>query len=272
MDLRTLQLEELKILKEVLKIIEKHNLRYYMLGGTLLGAVRHKGFIPWDDDVDIAMPRPDYEKFCDVAKEELQEPYGLISFRTEVNHNDYCNRVVNKNILLVRDDALKEKTENLWVDLIPFDGMPNNRFIRLLHKFNLLFHRLLLQYSKIDTGVNLKKKRKLYEKILIKTGFCISKVFKFNTKKRLDSVDKILRKYKYDSSDYIINFMAADGFKEMFPKSLYDDVTYYDFEDVKLCAPKNYDLVLSQIYGDYMTPPPENQKFSHSIKQKENKE
>ena len=266
MELRELQLEELKILKEALKIIKKHNLRYYMLGGTFLGAVRHKGFIPWDDDVDIGLPRDDYEKFCQFAKEELEVPYKISSYSIEENHNGYCSRVVNKNILLVRDDAVKEKSEYLWCDIFPLDGMPDCKIARKLHQFNLLFKRLLLQWSKIETGINMKKKRSGFEAFLIKLGFVVSKIFHFDVKKRLNAVDKCLRRYNYDKSKYVVNFMGAYKFKEMFPKALYDDSTLYDFEDIKLMAPKDFDKVLSQLYGDYIKPPAENQRFSHSIK------
>ena len=268
MELRELQLKELEILKEVLKIIERHNLRYYMLGGTFLGAVRHKGFIPWDDDVDIALPREDYEKFAEYARTELGEPFGIISYKTEKNHNDYCNRVVNKKILLVRDDARNEKTENLWIDIFPLDGMPNNVLVRAFHKFSLLFKRLLLQYSKFNDGVNMKRKRTVLEFLLIKIGFVISKIFKFDVKKRLGAVDKALRSCKYEESNFVVNFMGAYKFKEMFPRSLYDDSAEYEFEDIKLNAPKNYDKILTQLYGNWKLPPTENQRFSHSIKTK----
>ena len=266
MELRDLQIQELDILKECLKIFEKYNLRYFMLGGTFLGAIRHKGFIPWDDDIDIGMPRDDYEKFCVYAENELELPFWLSTFQNDNDHNGYCCRVINKNIKLFRDDAIKEKTDNLWIDIFPLDGMPNNIIMRSFHKFRLLFLRLLLQYSKFDSGINMKKKRNTLESILIKIGFVVSKIFHFNTKRRLIAIDKSLRRYRYDSSKYVVNFMGAYKFKEMFPKSYYDNPVEYDFENLKLIGASEYDKILTQMYGEYMRPPVENQRFSHSIK------
>ena len=265
MDLRELQLKELDILKECLKIIKKNNLRYYMLGGTFLGAVRHKGFIPWDDDIDIGMPRDDYDKFCEIAKRELKKPLSLSRFLEVKNHNEYISRVVNEDILLFRDDSKVHKSVNLWIDIFPLDGLPNNNILRNLHKIHLLFLRVLLQYSKFNKGVNIKKERNLVETLLIKIGPIVSKLCRFDTKKRLLAIDKSLRRYRYDQSEYVVNFMGAYKFKEMFPRKIYEDCMEYQFEDLFLSAPRDYDKVLSQMYGEYMKLPEENQRFSHSI-------
>lgn len=272
MKLREIQLQELKILKEFLEICKKYNLNYYMLGGTFLGAIRHKGFIPWDDDIDIGMPRPDYESFLRFAKTELKDPYELKSFTTDENYYHYTLRIINKNILITRDDALDKKKDYIWIDIFPLDGMPNRVIIRGFHKFNLLFHRLLLQYSKFNTGVNMKKKRSLLEAFLIKIGFVLSKIMHFNVKKRLMAIDKLLKKYNYNESKYVVNFMGAYKFKEMFPKKYYDKPIEYDFENLKLIGASEYDKILTQMYGNYMKPPAQNQRFSHSIKTEDNNE
>ena len=107
-NLRKLQLEELKILKMFKKICEENDLRYYLLGGTLLGAVRHDGFIPWDDDVDVCMPREDYEKFQKIADKQLEKPYYLRSLE---NNNDYryCfARIATENMKIKTVQSAKE--------------------------------------------------------------------------------------------------------------------------------------------------------------------
>lgn len=263
--LRDLQLKELEILKAFLEICKKNNLRYFMLGGTFLGAIRHKGFIPWDDDIDIGMPRSDYEKFILLSK-DLPENFEILNFKTNEKYDNYCIKIIDKNIKLKRNDVIQnDKIFNLWIDIFPLDGMPSGRFFLKIHKVRLLFARLLLQYSKMQTGVNIKKKRGALENFLIKFGFFITKFIKFDTKKQLYKIDKLLTKYDYEKSKFVVNFMGAYKFKEMFEKSIYDDIYEYDFENLKLTAPKNYDKILSQMYGEYLQPPEDCEKFSHSI-------
>lgn len=266
MNFRDLQLAELSILQEFLKICEKYHLRYFMLGGTFLGAIRHKGFIPWDDDIDIGMPRQDYEKFI-LLSNKLPQNLGILNFKTTEKYDNYIIKIIDKSIKFKRTDTLNEnKIFNLWIDIFPLDGMPSNYFSMKIHKFKLLFTRLLLQYSKFKTGVNIKKKRNFLESLLIKFGFIFTKFIKLDSKKQLYKLDKLLKKYDYESSKFVVNFMGAYKFKEMFEKKIYDETAEYEFEDLRLIAPKNYDKVLTQMYGDYMKLPDENQRFSHSIK------
>ena len=265
--LRKLQLTELEILKKVIKICDEEGLQYYLMGGTFLGAIRHKGFIPWDDDIDISMPREDYEKFFKIADKKL--PKGLI-YKNFLKGNEetiYFSRVEDTTIQIIDESAIKHRTRNAWVDIFPLDGMPNNAIIRQLHKMRLLYRRLLLQYSQFSTIVNQDlPNRPIHEKILIGIG----KVFNFekilDTIKCLLKLDKAIKKYKYSKSKYVANFMGAYKFKEMFKKEIYDDYTKYDFEDIKVYAPRDYDTVLTQMYGDYMTPPKKSDQNKHHSK------
>lgn len=266
MNLRKMQKAELELLKAFLKICKKHNLRYFMLGGTFLGAVRHKGFIPWDDDIDIGMPRKDYKKFISFAKTEFKDNLSILNYKDGTSYDKYFIKIIDKNIKFKRNDSINnDKFFNLWIDIFPLDGMPMGYISFKIHQFRLLFNRLLLQYSKFKTGVNIKKKRGFLEFLLIKFGYFVSKFIKFNTIKQLNKIDYLLTKYDYESSKFVVNFMGAYKFKEMFEKIIYEDVVEYDFEDLKLFGPRNYDLVLTQMYGNYMEPPAESQRFSHSI-------
>lgn len=266
MELRDLQLQELDILRECLKIINKYNLRYYMLGGTFLGAIRHKGFIPWDDDIDIGMPRPDYESFIKVAQKELPDFLKLVSYKNDSDYKKYFIKILNKNVKFVREDTIKQEETNLWIDIFPLDGMPNNILVRKLHSYRLLFRRLQFQYSVFEKGVNIRKKRPLHEMLLIKLGYVYTRIFHLNVDKQLNKLDHLLMKYRYDESKFVVNFMGAYKFKEMFPKEYYANPVEYDFEDMKLYGASEYDKILTQMYGEYMKPPAQNQRFSHSIR------
>jgi len=263
--LRKLQMIELDILKQVIDLCERHGLRYFLLGGTFLGAVRHKGFIPWDDDIDIGMPRADFEKFCSIAQTELKEPYGLVSFRTHSEHIYFHPRVYHYNSKVIDHSGVKEKQTHAWIDIFPLDGMPGNKYVRKIYGFYLLFLRLLFMYSQFDKIVNVSLKQRVwYERVLISIG----KVIKFdkilNTRRIMDKIDRTMKKCDYETAQYVGNFMGAYKMKEVFPKSYYDNCSAYSFEGMFCPAPTDYDAVLSQMYGDYMTPPTKDLQNKHN--------
>jgi len=167
-ELRKLQLAELDILKEFVVLCQRNDLQYYIIGGTLLGAVRHSGFIPWDDDIDIAMPRKDYDKLLDILKEQLSEPYSFLHYTTSEFYREYSLKIINKNIYCYEDklDVEKSKT-NLWIDVLPLDAVPNNKFIYAIFRNTVYFWKAMLSFKNIDTIKN-NKKRPLFERALIK--------------------------------------------------------------------------------------------------------
>lgn len=266
-NLRDLQLVELGILKEFLRICDKYHLRYYALGGTLLGAVRHKGFIPWDDDVDVGMPRPDFIRFEEVVEKELPERFQYQKFGTTPGYTHYVPRLTDSSVTVVDSSAAVEKERGAWIDIFPLDGMPEGKCRRKLHCFRLLAARMLLNYSLFSTNVDLKKNnRPFYENILIRAGmiFPVEKIFK--TDRELKRLDHLMQKYSYDSSSYLINFMGVHKLKEMFHKKHYGKGTLYEFEDVSVVGPEDYDYVLRQIYGEYWNPPDEEEINHHNTR------
>ena len=146
--LRKLQLAELEVLKEVVRICDKYKITYYISGGTYLGAVRHKGFIPWDDDVDIAMPREDYEIFLQLAEQELNSKYKLVTYKKDDNYLYYPSKIETDEMKVINHSVNNEKNFNAWIDIFPLDGMPNN-FIR--NKINKLKRKYGNTKNKICT-------------------------------------------------------------------------------------------------------------------------
>ena len=120
-NIKVLQTEELKVMKIIKEICEKENIRYFMIGGTLLGAIRHSGFIPWDDDVDLAMPRKDYERFLEVSNKYLPSNIFVQNFRTDDKYRYYITRVLNKNILVEEKRFIGVDTPQAYasVDIFP---------------------------------------------------------------------------------------------------------------------------------------------------------
>ncbi len=262
--LRDLQLCELELVRDVLHIAERHGLRVFMMGGTFLGAVRHRGFIPWDDDVDLGMSRTDYEIFLRAAPQELRQGYALRHFQTDRDMQYYPAQVVDPSFEILDTSAQTEKTRSAWIDLFPLDGMPKGRAAFTLHKYHLLYLRMMLKFSQFSQVVAVDlAHRPLHERILIAVGKHLHLENRLDTHRCMERIDRCLKKYPYETADRVVNFMGAYKFRELFPKSVYDDVAEYPFEDLTLSAPRDYDRVNRQLYGDYMTPPPVSEQNKH---------
>ena len=266
-NLRDLQLVELDLLKEFLRICDKYHLRYYALGGTLLGAVRHKGFIPWDDDVDVGMPRPDFIRFEKIVEKEIPEHFEYQRFGRTPGYTHYVPRLTDTSVTVIDSSAAVERERGAWIDIFPLDGMPNGRFRRRAHCFRLLAARMRLNYSLFSTNVDLKRtNRPFYEKILIRAGMILPVEKMLKTDRELRRLDRLLQKYSYQKSDWLINFMGIHKLKEMFHKKYYGGGALYEFEDVKIMGPKDYDFVLHQLYGDYWSPPADEEINHHNTR------
>jgi len=243
------------IMKDVKVILEKNNIKYFMLCGTLLGAVRHKGFIPWDDDIDIGIPREQYEWVLQNIEKYLPDHLELKTFKNDPEYHYCFARVCDKRHTVKRTGSEEERTEEIWIDIFPLDGVPNNTIVRQFHKVRLIINRGLYHMSCFEK-INLKRPgRPFYQRAIIKfvqvTGFGRGG----NTQERLIKLDNMLKKYPYEKSKYIVDFMGQYMFKAMFPKELYDQGKMYTFEDAQMMGPVDYDTVLKKIYGEYMVIP-----------------
>jgi lipopolysaccharide cholinephosphotransferase len=256
----------LHVLREVTRVLNELNIPYYMQGGTMLGAIRHQGFIPWDDDVDLGIPRAEYERLLKEVAAHLPENLELRTYDDETDHHYYFARIVDTRYQIRRMGSIEERLEYIWVDLFPLDGMPNSFISRQWHKFRLLMTRLKFHLSCFEK-VNIKRPgRPLVERMIIKIAM-ITRVGKwFNTRKQLDKLDRLLKKYPPEKSEYLVNFTGQTSYKfnEMFKKEVYGDGKEYPFEDMTLVGPEQYDAYLKSLYGDYMTPPREEDRNAHA--------
>ena len=266
--LKLVQEHEIFILREILKIIDKYKLRYYMLGGTLLGAVRHHGFIPWDDDIDIGIPRPDYEKFVEVIGDELKDPFAIHSLQSGLcEFSYYYVRIVDTRVKVLRKKAEKDVVLPIWVDVFPLDGVPEDErerkhWLKKARQLHKEFRISQFYYYYYTTNVWKEKNgsiKTLFRRFIGKTGLYRL----LNTERVWEKLDRQLKMYDYDKARRIINFCGFWGDKEMFPKSVYGEGRLYPFEDLMLIGPVDYDYVLRQMYGDYMTPPEESKRHVH---------
>lgn len=256
----------LYVLQEVTRVLEELNIPYFMQGGTMLGAIRHGGFIPWDDDVDLGIPRADYDRLLKEVSARLPENLELRTYDDETDHHYYFARIVDKRYQIRRMGSIEERLENIWVDLFPLDGMPNGFVSRQWHKMRLLVTRLKFHLSCFEK-VNIKRPgRPLVERIIIRFAMITHVGSWWNTRKQLDKLDRLLKKYPPEKSRYLVNFTGQTSFKfnEMFRKEIYGQGKDYAFEDMTLIGPEQYDPYLKSLYGDYMTPPKESDRNAHA--------
>lgn len=260
-DIREIRSILLDLACEVKSICEENNLRYYLSGGTLLGAVRHKGFIPWDDDIDMHMPRPDYEKFIEIYNSKPRQNI-LYSQETHPQYLYSFAKLSKSNTLLIEKGCKSGVEMGIYLDIFPIDGMGNsveqakNLMKTIEMPINLLMSYRMDLYRK---HVSIKKN------FLVFTAKIVSSFIGF--KKLSKKVNKLALTYDYDNSLYVGEFIDEVGEKRICKKDIYEGNKKLMFEGIEFSVPNNYHEYLTQFYGDYMQLPPiEKQVFVHDYK------
>mgnify|MGYP000903206718 CR=1 FL=1 len=265
MTLEELQKVEFEILKLFHNFCEENHLRYYLCGGTLLGAIRHKGFIPWDDDIDVMMPRPDYMRFIELNKNGILDQYRKLD---TINLNSHALT----SILRIYDDRTEltftnyrfKKKFGCWIDIFPLDGLHESAFARKLHFLEARIVQDLIICN--DTKFGGKRRTKILS--LIQYGLLpvLPLFYTIGHERLVEYMDKVARRYPYETVNYagVLEGRALD--KEAMLKSAMEPAVLVDFWGEKFYAMANYDEYLTNLYGDYMTPPPvEEQVSRHKI-------
>lgn len=269
-NLNSLQKIELDMLKIFQGICAKHNLKYYATGGTALGAVRHKGFIPWDDDIDVGMPRKDYERLKDIISKELPPEYYFLSpleeYRKDYFTVEFC-RICDKRYLLQLENQKESRPLHAWLDIFPIETIPSSKFFKLFWVYTFLFLRLLYVFSTFSKNADLNRpNRPWYEKLLIKFAL-LSKPERFlNAKICFKIADSFVSLFK--CKNYSNYFIAWGAYKEkdVFPKQYFGGGTIYQFENITVILPSDADHYLKSIYGNYWELPPIEQRTRHKVK------
>ena len=267
MDDKCLNLEEIqkhsvKILYALDEICRQEGIKYFLAYGTLLGAVRHNGFIPWDDDIDVQMPREDYDRFEEYFIKNREElyPLALFSQKTESRYPYVIGRLCDTRYTIKRDDE-EDCGMGLFVDIYPLDGMGNtiNEAVsieRRVHPLSAMFCQSSKKYIKIGST---RKKWKIIAKYLTFHYAKLKGKYHFGRK-----IDAISKEHNYDDSEYVgCVVWRTYGKRDIYKKEWMDELIEHKFEDKMLMIPKDYDSILSQIYGDYMTLPREKDRIPH---------
>ncbi len=255
-DLDIIHAVDYEMLKAVTEIFDKHNLEYFLLAGTLLGAVRHGGFIPWDDDADIGIPRKSYDVFLEKYTKELPDRYKVQHFKTDSSAKYYVTRILDTNVEVreVRDDAEDTAKTYASIDLFPIDGTPNNKLVRKVFIWRIMFLRMLASISQ-SNNIDMLRKRNPIEKIMVKIAKTIPFDKLLNRNKIFMRIDKLLKINPVRGSKYVGALMGAYREKELFPGECINGLKKVRFEDTFFSAPDNTDLYLKWLYGDYMKIP-----------------
>lgn len=268
-NLRKLQMVEFSLMCEFKRICEKYGLRYYLLGGTLLGAVRHGGFIPWDDDVDLCMPRDDYMRFLEIAPAEIAScpKTSIVSLYNDDAYRQGMAKMTDSSVRIINRSANEERTEEAWIDIIPLDGFPSG-FGGMVQKIRLLFWRVMDCTAEFDYVIDTKRDRGFAGNLAVRLIGVFSRFvhpYGHDYHRVLLETEACLRRFTYDAPGRVINLHAARGFREIFDRVWLGEGTDVEFEGATFKAPANVDAVLCTIYGsDYMTPPPADQRNWHN--------
>lgn len=253
---------ELEILKEIHKICVENGFRYSLAGGTLLGAVRHGGFIPWDDDIDIFMPRPDYNKLIEYCKMH-QTPFKLICHETEKKYSYLFAKAINPNTTIIEAGANRTDVDlGVYVDIFPIDGLGDD-YKSATNKFNTRrFSRELLVAYNWKKYFRSKTRSIIYEPIRL-VMFLLSRCANHN--KLINKIQKRFSPNDFENYKYSACICGAYRLKEINTKEVYSEYTDIEFEGVKFKVIKNYDAYMGSIYGDYMKLPPKEKQVSHHL-------
>ena len=236
---------------------QQNDICYYVAGGTLLGAIRHGGFIPWDDDIDVILPRPDYEKLISLFKEQhdnyiLETPYS--------GNKDYLysfSKLYDTTTTLIEHTRYNCR-RGVYIDIFPLDGLGSseNESIENFSKVDRTNMFLMTRTCAIRKG------RSWYKNLSIVFARMIPN-FIINNKKLSIKVDRLSSSCNYNSSKYVANLMGAYRKKEIIEKALLGVPTRYAFENIYVNGAEHYDAYLTHIYGDWRKLPPEEKQVSH---------
>lgn len=255
--LQEIQKVQISILEQVDRFCKKNKITYFLTGGTLLGAVRHQGFIPWDDDIDIAMPRPDYHRFIALGAKGIGKNYRVVSFEQSSFHTRLYIKVINPDYLCIEQYYTTSEQTFFGIDVFPVDGIPSNpmEFCRYFYKIRFLRKAFIFSQSRLGTGSTIIRRLLKYIPVLICNRIGGEYFYK--------KIYETLKSYPYTKSDYAGIIIGYYGKKEICHRSAYDNLIALKFENKEYPVLRNYKQYLTRLYGNYQLVPKEDHRMRH---------
>lgn len=255
-DVELYKRQMLGVLEKFDKFCDKHKLRYSVGFGTMIGAIRHRGFIPWDDDIDVIMPRPDYDKFIELTQHEIIEGCEVHSMYHMKNCTLYFAKVIDANTTLIETIMTRHMISGSYIDVFPVGGMDDDdrsadKRIKRFRKHYWVSQSLL--YSPLREG--------LHPKLLIK--LILYKLLGRTSGKELYKADRFAKEIPFGSTQSVIPYGFDFKYRSAFSPTLFDDLIEVPFENIKVKCFAKYDAYLTHLYGDYMKLPPKEYQVSH---------
>ncbi len=262
MDLNTeLKRCEVEILEAFIKACAELKIGYYLMGGTMLGAIRHKGFIPWDDDIDVGMLRNDYDIFLEKGQLLLPSHMFLQTHKTDPEFPGAFAKIRNSNTTFI-EASMRSRNINhgVWIDIFPLDYYPDDpkKGKLMRKKWNRYSYRIgQACFSKVSQASNSSIKKKI-----IRT--CRGLIYNLmmpDVEETIQKRESLIKKAK--QSSWLANWSGAWGMKEVVPSEWYGSGTMREFEGIMCRVPTEYEKWLSQVYGNYMELPPVEKRVTH---------
>ncbi|MBR4448271.1 phosphorylcholine transferase LicD [Methanobrevibacter sp.] len=248
---------ELKILKYFIEVCEENNLTYFLYAGSLLGAIRHEGFIPWDDDIDVIMFREDFEKLNKIFEKEIDERYRFFNVLNEETYHYTWGRLTLKNTLFKEWWANQvDYTPNIFIDIFILDNVPSNKFKKFAHKWTSFSLNLLTTYSILKYTKSSKIKQ-VIQKIIHYTLKILHISPSYIKKKCVNSFTK----YQNEDCVEVCDF-PSENLMQMSFKTDWLPLKRAKFEGMEVNIPNNYDKILRMDFNNYMELPPEESRFN----------
>lgn len=254
---------QMTILQDWGKWCDDHHLRWFVYGGALIGAIRHHGFVPWDDDIDVCMPREDYNKMLELWKTEgLKEPYFLQTTLTDEDCYQFWTSIRRSDTTGNRISLMNKRCHNgIAIDVMPFDGCENNLLLYRIRRFPLKVVSTIC--NTYVNEFNMSRSARILRKIV--------RLFKIDYRKAYIWLEKKNSKHTWDKYDQVTLTLVANPdvksiSERVWKKEDFDHAVYVDFEHIKIPVPCGYDRILKMQYHDYMKlPPVEKRKGKHEM-------